>query len=400
MSGLVALLHRDGRPVEPGVVWEMLRAIPYRGPDGMWLRVWDDVALGFAKLAITPEEIDEEQPLVSPRTGCAVTADVRLDNRPDLLAQLPDRLPPSTSDAELILRAYETWGTDLVDHLLGDFAVVIWDPRQRQLVLARDTSGQRTLFYRADAHTFAAASEIQQLLQDPAVPVRPNEQRIRAYLTPFWTYQNEKQGTATFYEGILALPPGHAMVVQGRAVRVWRYWELETREIRYRTADEYAEHYLALLSEVVRTRLRTSSPIGALLSGGLDSSSIVAVAHELFRSGSAHNGGFTTFTSAFDGLECDERPLIEDLRDKYGFRAEFVDCGAFGGRLQPEAAGFKESPNMGVGEARDAILGAAHQAGVRVLLTGDTADACVGGTRLVLDSLLRQGQLDAFWHQL
>ena len=108
MSGLVALLHRDGRPVEPGVVWEMLRAVPYRGPDGMWLRVWDDVALGFAKLAITPEEIDEEQPLVSPRTGCAVTADVRLDNRPDLLAQLPDRLPPITSDAELILRAYET----------------------------------------------------------------------------------------------------------------------------------------------------------------------------------------------------------------------------------------------------------------------------------------------------
>jgi len=167
------------------MVKEMLAAVPYRGPDGQYVRVWHTVGLGHAKLAVTLEEEPEQQPLISPRTGCAVIADARLDNRAHLLARLPDNPSSTVSDAELILRAYEAWGPKAAAELLGDFAFAIWDPRDRRIVCARDTSGQRCLFYRLDQRTFAAASEIQQLLQDRAVPIEPNVERVREYLVPF-----------------------------------------------------------------------------------------------------------------------------------------------------------------------------------------------------------------------
>ena len=170
MSGLAAVFHRDGRPAAHAAVWAMLDAVSYRGPDGLHVHLAEAVGLGHAKLAVTAEEADEQQPLVSPRTGCIVVADARLDNREELLAKLPDRPPTTASDAELILRAYETWGADAPVHLLGDFAFVLWDPRQQRLVCARDTSAQRWLYYRVDHCTFAAATEIHQLLQDPASP--------------------------------------------------------------------------------------------------------------------------------------------------------------------------------------------------------------------------------------
>src|SRR5581483_2774076 len=113
-----------------------------------------------------------------------IVADVRLDNRAELLSQLDGLRQPTLSDANLILQAYEAWGLAMPARLLGDFAFVIWDPRQQRLIAARDTSGQRTLFYHLNQHRFAAASEIHQLLQDPTVPIAPNHERIRDGLVP------------------------------------------------------------------------------------------------------------------------------------------------------------------------------------------------------------------------
>jgi asparagine synthase (glutamine-hydrolysing) len=394
VSGLAVIYHRDGRPVDQAEIWPMLDAIPYRGVDGMWAKQFDAAALGYAKTAITLEEQEERQPLVSSESGCAIVAHVRLDNRDDLLARLPGRVGPGASDAEIILRAYECWGVDAAKHLLGDFAFVVWDPGKQRMVCARDTSGQRGLFYRVDRGTFAAASEIHQLFQDPTVPVTPNEARIRDALVPFNVFQNEKQQAETFYAGIRSVLPGHVLVVDRESVRTEQYWDLEPpAELRYRHDDEYADHFQALFSEVVRSRLRSAYPMGIMLSGGLDSTSIACVAQELYQSGRAENRGFTSFSSVFEGLDCDERPLIEDVRTKYGFAAKYVSCGSFGGRLQPEPRGFQEAPNMGVPEGRDLIFGAANRAGVRVLLQGMTADACVAGSPLVFDSLIRHGDI-------
>ncbi len=394
MSGLAAIFHRDGKPVDEPLARRMIEAVPYRGPDGLSLLVHGDVALGFAKMAVTAEDVPATQPLVSPRTGCAVIADVRLDNRAELLALLPLPLPTTVSDAEILLHAYEAWGLDCLPRLLGDFALVIWDPRQQRLVCARDTYGQRTLYYRLDERTFAAASEIRQLFQDPSVPIEPNEERIRHSLVPLEIVKNPRDSHQTYYAGVYAVPAAHVLVVERNEARLRRYWDLTpSGEIRYRSEDEYAEHYLGLFTEVVRARLRSVYPIGLLLSGGLDSSSIVAVAQLLFRSRQVQNPGFVTFSQVFDGLDCDERPLIEEIRAMYDLDARFLPFSGSNDYLQPEPTGFQEMPGVGNRPVRDALLAAVAASGARVVLDGAVADSCVYGTRYVFDSLLRQGRL-------
>ena len=400
MSGLAALYNRDGRPADDESVWSMLTSASYRGPDGFAVRGLGPVSLGYAKSAIAPEDAFDRQPRVSGATASALVADVRLDNRDELLRALPDALSPRASDSEIILGAYEAWGLDMLPRLLGDFAFVLWDPRHERLILARDTSGQRTLFYRAGVRSFAAASEIHQLFQDPTIPMRPNHDRLRDFLVPLNIYANEKDQAATFYEGVQAVPAGHVLIVTRDAMRVRRYWELPQREIRYANDDEYAGHYRDLFTEAVRARLRSSHPIGALLSGGLDSSSVVATAQHLYQKGQATDVGFVSFTSTFDGLECDERELVRDLQAMYGFDARTLSANEGPGRLQVEPSGFQESPNVGAPEARDRLMTAVSDAGVRVLLTGDIADACVAGSPLYLDSLLRKARFGAFWRHL
>jgi asparagine synthase (glutamine-hydrolysing) len=406
MSGLAAILYRDGRATNPGPlrkVQAMLDASPHRGVDGTWVRQAGPVTLGYAKLAITPEEENEQQPLLSPRTGCLLIADVRLDNRDDLLARLPGLLPldhASVSDGDLILAAYDAWGVEALPRLLGDFALVLWDPRQQRLLCARDTSGQRPLFYRMDRQEFAAASEIQQLFQDSAVPVEPNEEHVRQFLVPANIFVNEKGGATTFYEGVHSLPAGHLLLVETEQLQIRPFWQLEPpAELRYRNEADYADHFRELLFETVQARLRSSRPVGIMLSGGLDSSSVACAAQEVYRTGRAQDHGFTSFSLVFDGLDCDERELVEDVQAKYGFRAEYLPVPDLTGELQLEPVGFLDSP-MARPNAGEAIFEAACRAGVRTLLTGDVADGCVRGSPLVFDSLLRHGRLRSLWRRL
>lgn len=398
MSGFAVWFGRDGQPADRDAVADMIRAVPYRGPDGM--AVWTDsqIGLGFAKMAVAPESEAEMQPLHSRRTGCSIVADARLDNREVLIDLLGAECAPTASDAEILLRAYEEWGGDGFPRLLGDYAFAIWDPRDRSVVCARDTSGQRSLYYRADDMTFAAASEIHQLLQDPRQLVQPNENRILQSLVPLYLFQNEKDTPETYYDGIWSLPAGCFLRVDAARLRVDRYWSFRPpAEIRHRTDAEYAEHFLSLFSEAVRSRLRTRRPVGVLLSGGLDSGSVACTAHALYRSGAAEDHGFKSFSSVFPGLDSDESAFIEDMQRQFGFEAECVPATGLSGRLQLNPEGFRESPNMGISSERNTMLARVSDSGVRVLLTGDVADACVMGSRQVFDSLLKRGDLSAFW---
>ena len=326
-------------------------------------------------------------------TGCAIVADVRLDNRADLLATLPEPPAATASDAALILRAYEAWGLDAPRRLRGDFAFLLWDPRRERLVAARDNSGQRTLFYRIDGRGFAAASEIHALLQDPAVVLAPNEERIRDFLVPLNMFRNEKERPDTFYAGISSLMPGHFLVLDPAGLRLRCYWELgHVPEIRYRDDAQYAEHFLDVFRAAVGARLRTSRPMGAMLSGGLDSSSVVSTAHTLWNAGTPRPPAFTAYSLVFDGLECDERPLIRDIRRRYDFDTEFVSPHGYYEWLQLAPRGFRPSPIQGLNE-RDALFQAASDGGARALLSGDFADAGIRGTAAVFDALLRHGRL-------
>jgi asparagine synthase (glutamine-hydrolysing) len=277
----------------------------------------------------------------------------------------------------------------------------LWDPRCHRLVCARDSSGQRSLFYRADERTFAAASEIHQLLQDPDIPLVANEDRIRDFLVPSRVFRNPAEDSSTFYKGISLLEAGHVLIVERGRLQTRRYWQLEPREeLRYRTDQEYAEHYLELFSTAVATRLRSSRPVGALLSGGLDSSSIVCVAEELARAGRLQTPGLVGISFAYDGLDCDEHDLVREIQAKYELDVAFLPAAEYGWILQPEPRGFVESPYTKGTDLLDAMSAIAAGAGARVVLTGEIADSCVSGLPLVFDSLLRKGKLFELWRYL
>lgn len=392
MSGIAALFHRDGRWVDDETIWAMLHAVPHHGPDGMSVRHFGSVALGNAKFSVTPEDEFDSQPFVSEMTGSAITADVRLDNRDELISLLAIENPLNVGDAELMLRAYDAWGIDAIPRFLGDFAFVIWDRRNAKLVCARDTSGRRKLFYRLDRRTFAASTEIQQLLQDTTIPICPNEERIRELLVPLNMSRNEKDFESTFYEGIVSVQAGHVLIVDSLDAHVHAYWKLgDVAELKYRTINEYVDHYRELFFDAVRVRLRSSRPIGVLLSGGLDSASIACVAQELYRIGRAVDNGFTSFSMVFAGLECDERDFIQDCQSKYGFPAHFIECSSLDPWFSAQQHGFLESPNAVAGDVTNALFSVVTEFGVRAVLSGDVADSCIVGSPLVFDSLIRKG---------
>lgn len=401
MSGLAAIFNRDGGPVLESDIRSMLRVVPHRATEGTAEHVHGSMGLGHARMVVTPEEHEELQPLASAASGCVIIADARLDNRDELLSDLPGGLSPRAGDAELILRAYEAWGLEAAAKLVGDFAFVIWDPHARRMVAARDGSGQRTLFYRLDRQVFAAASEIQQLLQDPTVPCEPDVDAIHLRLTPAHVYAVARDLPSTCYRGIHAVPAGHLLWVEGERHGVERFWDLVPgKELRYRTDAEYAEHYRELLFRAVADRMRTHHPIGALLSGGLDSTSVVGSLQELLRTGKVPHREFTAFSMTYGELDCDERHLISDLRDKYEFRSLFLPFWETGGSLNLQPRGFAEGPYLPGGDTVNPLWDAIQDHQVRTVMTGDIADACVYGSRLVLDSLVRQGQLRRFWRHL
>src|SRR5579864_8002090 len=310
MSGIAAIYHLDGRPADRGLVGAMLAAVAYRGPDG--LNSWIDgpIALGHAMLRTTPEAMGERQPLVDEQTGLALTMDGRVDNRDELTALLEReglRLRGGT-DAEIVLRAYQCWGEEAPAKILGDFAFALWDGRKRQLFCARDVASVQPLFYYCNGRSFICASELHQILADPAVPREPDERVIGMYLTGMLL-----DPVTTLYRDIRKLEGGCSITVRPGKIDRRRYFDIDSaKRIRYRTDAEYAEHFEAVLGEAVRCRLRNIDGVAAELSGGLDSSLVVGTVQRLFREGVTPAPRFETFSIKFDDPQADERGFIED----------------------------------------------------------------------------------------
>jgi asparagine synthase (glutamine-hydrolysing) len=257
MSGIFGLFNQDGAPVRGDELARMASLLERRGPDrtGTWHE--GAIGLGHTLLATTPELVFERQPLRHAESGCVISADVRLDNRPELLASLgiAAERGPSVGDAEIILTAYLAWGESCVERLLGDFAFAIWDPRRRALFCARDHFGMRPLYYHhTPGRFFAFASEPRAILVLPQTPYRINEGRIADFLV------SQLEGidkTSTFFEEVYRLPPAHVLTVTPGGVKQRRYWTLEPGpELRLPTDEAYAEAFLDVFTESVRCRLR------------------------------------------------------------------------------------------------------------------------------------------------
>lgn len=294
MSGIAGVFPLDGSSPSAADIKAMVARLERRGPDGTHVLVDPRVALGHTSLATTPEAVIEILPFTDASSGCSVTADARLDNRDELMSALGLGVEKRLiADGELILRAYLEWGENCAAHLLGDFAFVIWDPRAATMLCARDQIGIRQLIYHHDAgRRFVFASEPAAILAMSDVDAPLNHERVGDYLSNM----EGADLSSTFFRGIHRLPPAHYLTVNREGLVLHRYWELAPVPVLELESDAaYAAKFLALFTEAVRCRLRCAGPIGAMVSGGVDSNAVAAVAATLLSS--SGRGPLQTFSA-------------------------------------------------------------------------------------------------------
>jgi asparagine synthase (glutamine-hydrolysing) len=376
MSAIFGIHNVDDPQVRRGEIQRLRVHLAYRGPDtsGIWFE--GQIALGNCLLQTTPESIFEKMPVKDDDETCCATVDVRLDNRGELIRTLGlDNFPASKiTDSELILEAYLKWGEACPAQLLGDFAFAIWDRRTRTLFCARDQFGAKPFYYFHSGDRFAFCSCIDGLLQLDWVPRRLNEQRLASHLTTFFG-----DTTATFYADILRLPPAHSLRLNQNGLQLARYWKLDPDcETRFTSDGEYIEAFKAIFQEAVNCRLRTNSRPGAMLSGGLDSSSIAVMAGQLMANDG--RGPLATFSGVFDKVpESNERSYIESLVRKGGFEPSILaadDCNPF--QAPPELARTQSEANFAANlYVNWGLYGLAQQRGVRVILDGFDGDTTI-----------------------
>ena len=392
MSGIAGIFHFDGAPVRRSTLVGMTSSMKSRGPDGMSIWLDGSVGLGFTLLATTPEAWSERLPLRHEVSGCVIVADARIDNRQELLRSLKVSGPDGAiGDGTLILSAYLAWGTACVNRLLGDFAFAIWNPRARELFCARDRFGLRPFYYHAmNGGTFAFASDQRAVLSVPEVPYRLNETRIADFLVP------ELEGidyTSTYFTELHRLPPAHTMLVTPTGAHQRPYWVLDSRpELKLKSDSEYAEGFLHVFTQAVRNRLRGGDVVGSMLSGGMDSGSVVAVAARL----TSEAGGppFRTFSAtAPDSSTCVETRTILAAQKLSGLEPRSIHYGELGQRLPRLAAltwdlGEPFDHDMTLPRVVDM---AAQEGGVKVLLNGVSGDVVLSQGSC-LARLLREGR--------
>jgi len=394
LSGFIAILSPERDPVDPAVLDRMLEALRYRGPDGTGVWRNGSVALAHCQLALTKEAATERQPHANESGTVRVVLDGRLDNRNELAGDLRAEGVGlrDESDVELLLRAYECWGEACAAQLLGDFAFAIWDAGRQALVCARDVLGVRPLHVFARDGLVVIASEIAPLKRHPAVSREPNEGFIAELLTG-----QIVSHTDTVWRDISRLRPAHLLTAEQGHVTIRRYWQVDPRfEIRYRRDDEYADHLTDLIRQAVRARCRSAGPVGVMLSGGIDSSSLVGAIHDI----NAVNGSspVSTFSIVSPDAAWDETPSIDAVAAMWPvasqrFSPTDEDCEYYAS----EAARHEYLPPYPNGVMANALFATAAERGVRVILTGLWSDEWLAGSFLHYSDLLRRGHLGGFW---
>ena len=397
MSGIAGIIHFDDKPVEPGQVEAMTAAMHYRGPDGInyWRR--GNVALGQCMLRTTPESLEETQPLTNEDESLVLVMDGRVDNGQELRRELVGKsaVLRTRADAELVLRAYEVWGKDCLSHIDGDFALVIWDSRQRQAFCARDRVGNKPFNYHWNGRTLVFASELHPILALPWVSEVLNQDTLAEYLGTEWYSLDE-----TLWQGMLRLKPSHFMVATGQGgLTPYRYWMPDLHQtLPCRTEEDYIEHYRALFTDVVHRMSRSLAPVACEVSGGLDSSAIFAVAETLRQQGRLLAPGLEGYTLDFSGdPAADEMAYARAVGTHLGCTIHEVTPAHMPLDWYRETARlYREFPDYPNGAMGLSIAQTARAHGSRVLVSGTGGDEWAGGCRLYYAEAIAGGR----WREL
>src|SRR5215475_4050882 len=278
MCGINGLYYFDPfRPVEESLLSRMRQIASHRGPDDHGVYRSRNVGFSFSRLSII-DAAGGHQPMSNEDGSVWVVFNGEIYNFPELRSSLiqSGHHFKTRSDTETLLKAWEEYGEDCVHHLRGMFAFAVWDARSRLLFAARDRLGIKPFYYYLDQEQFAFASEIKSLLEIPAIPVEVDTAALADYLRHGYTLTPH-----TLFRDVRKLPPGHSITVQRKGITIRRYWEVPLEEPRKISEREAIEEFGSMLDQTIRMHLLSDVPVGVFLSGGLDSSSVVAVMSRL-----------------------------------------------------------------------------------------------------------------------
>ncbi|NQU20512.1 MAG: asparagine synthase (glutamine-hydrolyzing), partial [Candidatus Nealsonbacteria bacterium] len=383
MCGIAGVFCIDEARPSSQIVRGMVEQLRHRGPDAAGVAVDGPAALGHARLSII-DLAHGSQPMHNRDHSLTLTFNGEIFNYVELRETL-QRLGhtfQTQSDTEVILHAYEQYGQECVEHFNGQWAFAIWDARRRELFLSRDRLGIRPLFYTQTGATLLFASEIKALLTHKDVSRAIDPQGLNQLFT-FWSTLPPR----TVFRGIRELPPGHNLCVEASQIRTWRYWDLEyAPENHAKTDDEWAEQLLELLEDSTRLRLRSDVPVGAYLSGGLDSSVTTALAQQYT------SNHLRTFSVTFGDAEFDESQYQRQVVDFLNTDHQAVHCdGDTIAQVFPDVIRHTEKPVLRTAPAPLYVLSRlVHNEGFKVVLTGEGSDEMLGGYDIFKEAKVRR----------
>jgi asparagine synthase (glutamine-hydrolysing) len=405
MTAIAGIWDWQRRPGSAQACARMLQALADCGPDHQAWRVAEGMAMGRCLMRLLPEDAFDDQPLGD--GGRLLVADLRLDNREDLVRQLAvsSAWAQRAADAALLYAALEQWGAQAVEHIVGDYAFAYWDGVRQRLLLARDPFGQRPLYMHCGREFFAFASMPKGLHALAGVPYAPDLERL-AYLIALEPFP----GSRTFFAGIERVELGHTVEVTPGSIISRRHWEPQRRYLHLKRPEEYAEALREHLDQAVFARLRGVSDVASQMSGGLDSTSVTATAARLQ---AARGRRVVAFTAAprvdYPGLRSQGRMLDES---GHAAAVAALHPNIEHVVLRPDGRGpvddlelyfrYFEKPlfNLCNGVWLNAINDAVRARGIQVLLVGDLGNPTIsyGGWEL-LSEVLARGELRWWWRE-
>jgi asparagine synthase (glutamine-hydrolysing) len=375
MCGIVGIADRDG-VVAREVLETMRDTMFHRGPDdaGTWWSADGCVGLGHRRLSIIDLTPGGHQPMCDATGECWITFNGEIYNYRELRESLEQAGYHfhTSSDTEVLLAAYNAWGTDCLQRLQGMFAFGLWDGRRRELFLARDRVGEKPLFFQEDGGRLLFASELKALMAYPGFPRRVDPTALHYYLAFGYV-----PGGLCILRGVRKLPAAHAMVYQLDAgtSREWAYWELPaTNDARGRSEEDLLDELEVLLRDSVRRQMMSDVPLGILLSGGTDSSLVTAVAAQ------AASRTINTFTVTFPGYGgYDEAPHARLVAERFATHHVEIEADAVAPDILYDMAVQYDQPIADYSMIPMHLLSRLVRRHVTVALGGDGGDELFGG---------------------
>lgn len=370
MCGICGTLYFDSRKAEEAPLMAMMKAMKHRGPDDEGVFTEGSVGLGFVRLSIIDLSYDGHQPMNSEDGNLVIVFNGEIYNYIEIRQQLSSKYTFKTkTDTEVILNAFREWGKDCLHHFNGMFAFAIYNRAEKELFVARDRFGIKPFYYCSDAHGFYFASEITPLLKISDSRPEADDQSVYDFLV----YNRTNHTESTFFKGIKKLQHAHTLTVRNNSVQVERWYDLRGHLDRKRaiSVDEFRENFIS----AVGLHLRSDVPVGACLSGGIDSSSIVSATFKNFR-----HSGLNTFSAVY-------KP--GDKGDESAFLREYDSLIKNSHLARPDAHSFLQDMDKFVETLQEPVPGTSAYAEykvyelakkhVTVILNGQGADEEMAG---------------------